>query len=119
MFALPSLRHAAARLAVPKRLTAAISAAACGVGLLAFGSHGVTPAAAATASSNQLSNPSFESGLAPWGGTRLSRVSLGNAPAGKYVARALAYNSRVPATTAVDPGETVVTALPDEPVGGS
>jgi hypothetical protein len=95
VFPVLSLRHAASWHATPQRLAAAILAAACGVVLLAFGSRSFPSAAAASVSSNRLSNPSFEAGLAPWGGTRLSRVPLSYAPAGKYVARALAYNRRV------------------------
>jgi hypothetical protein len=48
-----------------------------------------------TAAVNLLANPSFEEGIAPWGGTHLQRRMLSAAPSGQWVVQATASNGQV------------------------
>jgi hypothetical protein len=60
-------------------------------------------ATATTVPTNRLANPSFERGLAPWGGTDLHRVRVSAAPHGDFVVRVSTVRGRL----AIDdwPGE--------------
>src|SRR5690348_15496049 len=96
-------RHRAA--GRPRFQRAALVVKLCALAALVAGAvAGVAarhPAQAAAV--NLLANPSFEQGVAPWGGSHISRQTVTSAPDGRWVAQVSAVSGRA----AIDdwPGE--------------
>lgn len=88
---------------VPGLRRASAGSALLALALLSTAFTGGAASSATVAPTNRLANPSFERGLAPWGGTDLHRVRLSGAPHGHFVARVSAVRGRL----AIDdwPGE--------------